>query len=87
MSKDKKYRKKDVPESKKTVVAEIKEKIENSRTTLLASCKGLPGPQFHEIKKTLRGKAEITVAKKSAILRAIDGIDRGYVKNLKKEVG
>ena len=76
----------DIPESKKKAVKTLAEKMTSSRTVLLASCKGLPGQQFHEIKKNLRGKADMSVAKKSIIMRAIESIDKGVIQNLKKEL-
>ncbi len=79
-------RDKPIPEFKKKIVEEFKKEIEENRTILIASCKGLPGHNFHEIKKKLRGKAEIRFARKSAINRAIDGIEKGSLKNLKKEI-
>ena len=79
-------REKPIPEIKKEIIKDLVDKISSSRTVLIASCKGLPGEQFHEIKKRLRDKAEIKVAKKSAINRAIDEIERGAVKNLKKRI-
>jgi len=75
-----------VSDEKKALVKEIAEKMKSSRTVLLASCKGLPGQQFHEIKKKFRGQAELKVAKKSIVIRAIDAIEKGAIKNLKKEV-
>jgi large subunit ribosomal protein L10 len=81
-----KIREKPIPEEKKEIVKEIVKKISNSKTVLIASCKGLPGQQFHEIKKKLRSKAEILVAKKSAIFRSIDEIEKGAVKNLKEKI-
>jgi len=80
-------REKPIPESKKEIVDNLAKGIEGHRTVLIASCKGLPGQQFHEIKKKLRGKAEIRVAKKSAFNRAIDKIEKGAIKNLKEKVG
>lgn len=80
-------REKPIPEHKKTLVAQIAEKIKNSRTVLIASTKNLPASQFQAIKKKLRGKAEILVAKKSIVIRAISTIEKGAVQNLKKEVG
>ncbi len=77
---------KPVPEIKKKIVNDFVKMISNHRTMLIASCKGLPGKQFHEIKKKLRGKAEIMFAKKNMILRAIDNIEKGALKNLKKEL-
>jgi len=80
-------RDKPIPEFKKSLVAEIADKIKNSRTVLVASTKNLPASQFQAIKKKLRGKAEIIVAKKSIVLRAISMIEKGAVQNLKKEIG
>ena len=78
---EKVVRGKPIPQEKVETVKEISENIKNYRTTLIASCKGLPGKQFHEIKKSLRGKAEVRVAKKRSISLAIDDIDKGYVKH------
>ncbi|MCH7568230.1 MAG: 50S ribosomal protein L10 [Nanoarchaeota archaeon] len=80
-------RERTVPEEKIELVKELTEKIKKYRTVLIASSKGLPGQQFHEIKKKLRDKAEIKVVKNRIISRAIDQIERGYIKNLKKELG
>lgn len=75
-----------VPEYKKKIVEDLSKKISDSRTVLVASIKGLPGSQFQLIKKKLRGTAEITVAKKSAILRAISSVDKGALQNLKEQI-
>ena len=75
-----------VPQYKKDLVEKITEKIKKANTVLIASTKGLPSSQFQKIKKSLRGKAEVMVAKKSIILRAISGIEKGALQNLKKEV-
>jgi large subunit ribosomal protein L10 len=86
-SKKKVIREKPIPDDKTDLVKELTDKMKKSRTVLLASCKGLPGKQFHEIKKKLRGKAEFQVAKISSITRAIDNVDKGAIKNLKNELG
>ncbi|MBU0761336.1 MAG: 50S ribosomal protein L10 [Nanoarchaeota archaeon] len=83
---EKVQRGKPIPEEKKNLVVEIAKKIKESRTVLLASTKGLPASQFQKIKKSLRGKAEIIVAKKSIIVRAISTIEKGALQNLKKEI-
>ena len=74
-------------EVKKKIVEKLAEKIRNSRTILIASIKGLPSSQFHSIKKKLRGKAEIVIAKKSLILRAIGKIEKGVLQNLNEKIG
>ncbi|MCU0642426.1 MAG: 50S ribosomal protein L10 [archaeon] len=74
--------KREVPASKIKVVNDLVSEIKKSKTILVASTKGLPSSQFHEIKKNFRGKADIRVAKKSAILRAIETAKRGNLKDL-----
>ncbi|MBU1988115.1 MAG: 50S ribosomal protein L10, partial [Nanoarchaeota archaeon] len=85
--KEKPIREKSIPDYKKDLVVEIANKIKSNRTVLVASTKSLPASQFQKIKKSLRGKVEIIVAKKSIILRSISGIEKGALQNLKKQVG
>jgi len=87
MDENKTARKKEIPEYKKKLVERIAEKIKNSKTILIASMKGLPASQFQKISKSLRGKAEVVVAKKSAIERAISKVEKGALQNLKKHLG
>lgn len=84
---DKKAERKDVPEYKIKIVDDLANNIKNSRTLLIASTKGLPSSQFHEIKKNLRGKAVIKVARKTAINRAIDKVGKGSLGKIKENVG
>ncbi len=88
MIKEKKssIRAKPIPEEKKELVRKLVEKIKNYRTVLIASTKNLPTSQLQKIKKSFRGKAEIVVAKKSIIKRAIGSIERGTIQNLKNEI-
>jgi len=76
-----------VPEYKKKTVEVLAKKIKNSKTVLIVSTRGLPSSEFHKIKKNLRGKAEIAVAKKSLFLRAISSVEKGSLQNLKEKVG
>ncbi len=90
MTKDKKASKsrtKEVPDYKKKIVADIAVKMKKSKTVLIASTSKLPSSQFHEIKKNLRGKAEIRVARKSAVIRAIDVAMKPGLDTLKASVG
>lgn len=80
-------REKEVPEYKKKIVLNLAKKIKDSKTILIASTNKLPSSQFHEIKKNLRGKAEIRVARKSAIIRAIDSAMKPGLDELKNSVG
>jgi large subunit ribosomal protein L10 len=82
-----KERSKPVPEFKKKLVDKIAEKIKSSRTILIASTKSLPASKFQLIKKKLRGKAEVVIAKKSIFERAISKVEKGALQNLKKELG
>jgi len=85
--KENKPRTKEIPEYKKKIVSELTAKMKKSKTILIASTSKLPSSQFHEIKKNLRGKAEIKVARKSAIIRAIDSAMRPGLDALKENVG
>ncbi len=75
-----------VSEEKKKLVKELAHKMQRNRTILLASCKGLPGKQFHEIKKKLRGAADLKVAKKSTISKAIEMTEKGAMQQLKQNL-
>jgi len=75
-----------VSEEKKQIVKNLTNLIKNNRTLMIVSSKGLPGRQFNEIKKKMRGLAELRVAKKSAILKAIESVEKGSVQNLKQNI-
>jgi large subunit ribosomal protein L10 len=77
---------KTIPEGKKMAVKELAEKMKNKKTILIASIKNLPSRNFQQIKKVLRGKAEIKIFKKSIIDRAIAASEKGSLQNLKEEV-
>ena len=87
MSAEKVVREKPIPPAKLGEIGELRENIQKFRTVLLASCRGLPGLQYHAIKKDLRGKAEVRMAKKTLFSRAIDESKKGNIKDLKKEIG
>ena len=82
-----KAREKEVPEIKLKTVKDIAAKIKKSKTVLIASTRKLPSSQFHEIKKIFRGKAEIVVAKKSLVIRAMDEVKNAEIDKLKGHVG
>jgi large subunit ribosomal protein L10 len=87
MSEENLSREKAIPEEKIRLVDDIAEKVKKSKTILIASTKGLPASQFQKIKKSLRGKAEVIVAKKSIVIRAVEKVEKGALQNLKKEIG
>lgn len=60
-----------VSEEKKQKVKDLAE-LMKKKTVMVVSIKGLPSAQFQDIKKKLRGKAQIQVAKKSLIDFALD---------------
>lgn len=78
-------RKKVSPEKTKTV-EELKKLIEGNKTILIASIKNLPGSQFQEIKKKLRGKAVVKVPKKNIILIAMDSSKNKELNELKEQI-
>jgi ribosomal protein L10 len=78
---------KEIPEFKKEVVKELADKMKASKTVLIVSTKKLPSSQFHEIKKNLRSKVDIKVAKKSLVIRAIDATKIESLQALKEHVG
>lgn len=81
-----KERQNEVPEYKKKTVEELAKMMKSSNTVLVASTKGLPSSQFHDIKKKLRGKADIRVAKKSLVIRAIETAKKKSLGELKGNI-
>ena len=77
---------KEIPESKKKIVAELIDLIKNKNTIMITSIKNIPASQFQEIGKKLRGKAIVKVPKKNLIFRALDAGDNEEVKKLKDQI-
>jgi len=75
-----------IPQRKTKAVSELIELIRKHKTILIASIKNLPGSQFQEIGKKLRGKAVVKVPKKNLIFRAIDESGNGEVKKIKEQI-
>ena len=75
-----------VSEEKKKIVGELSDLIKNKKTILIASIKDIPGSQFQEIVKKLRGKAIVKVPKKNLIFRAIDTSGQEAEKKLKEQI-
>lgn len=75
-----------VPKRKLKTVENLKDLIKNKKTILIASIKNLPGRQFQEIVKKLRGKAVVKVLKKNLIFRALDESENETVKRLKEQI-
>lgn len=73
-----------VSEMKKQTVKELADLVKNKKTILIASIKDIPGGQFQEIVKKLRGKAIVKVPKKNLIFRALDSSDKESQEQVKK---
>lgn len=56
---------------KEKQVSDMADKIKNSKTLMVASIKGLPSKQFQSIKKSIRDHADVRVAKKNIMMRAL----------------
>lgn len=59
-------------ETKKAVIDGILNELKQSKSIALVGIQGVPAKQFQSIRKSLRGKARIKVAKKTLIKRALD---------------
>ncbi len=79
-------RKTHVSKEKVEAVKKLAESMKNAKTIMIVSIKNLPSNQFQKIKKDLRGKADISVAKKSIVLRAIDATEIPELSKLKENV-
>lgn len=75
-----------IPDFKKKTVAELADLIKNKKTILVASIKNIPGGQFQEIVKSLRGKAVVKVPKKNLVFRAIDNTKSEELKHLEEKM-
>lgn len=75
-----------VSEKKKETVAELIKLLKGKKTILIASIKGIPGSQFQEIGKKLRGTAVVKVPRKGIISRAIDDAGIPELKHLKAQL-
>lgn len=80
------HRDKPVPKAKVELVKKLADRMKKSPTTLIASCRGLPSRQFHAIKKSLRGTADVLMIKKNAALRAIDLAAKGTLIEMKAQL-
>lgn len=76
----------EIPKLKLKTVSELVDLIKNKKTVLIASIKNLPGSQFQEISKKLRGKAVVKVPKKNLIKRAIENSKNEKLKELEKQI-
>lgn len=82
--KRKAMREKPIPADKVKLVEELAHKMKSSKTLFVASIKGLPASQFQRIKKKMIGKAEVVMAKKTILLRAIEKTDKPKLQEFKE---
>lgn len=61
-----------VSEKKLETVKKLVELMKNNNTMIIASIKNLPSRQFQNIRKKLRGKAEVNVVKKNIMLKSLE---------------
>src|SRR6056297_17304 len=73
-----------IQKKKIEAVKELVDLIDNKRTVLIADISNIPGSQFQQISKKLRGKAIVKVPKKNLFFRALDNAKKKIVKDLKK---
>jgi len=74
---------KHIPQSKMNSVKELTELLKTKKTILVADISNIPGSQFQQIVKKLRGKAIVKVPKKNLFLRALDSAKKEKAKELK----
>jgi large subunit ribosomal protein L10 len=67
-------------------VKKLAEAMKDAKTVMIVSIKSLPANQLQKIKKDIRSRAEISVAKKSLIVRAIDATGIKEIAALKDNV-
>lgn len=72
-----------IPKKKIQAVKELVDLIDNKRTVLIADISNIPGSQFQQISKKLRGKAIVKVPKKNLLFRALDDSKKDVAKGLK----
>lgn len=75
-----------IPEGKVKAVKELSNLIEKKKTILIADISGIPGSQFQQISKKLRGKAQVKVPKKNLFFRAIDSSKKKELEKIKEFV-
>ena len=75
-----------VPETKVKAVKDLAEQISKAKTLMIVSIKGLPSKQFQDIKKSIREHANVKVAKKNIMLRAIKELKKESILALEKYI-
>jgi large subunit ribosomal protein L10 len=78
-----------LPEWKIKQIGELAEKMRKARTVGLVDIKGLPAPQFHQLRSKLRNKMDIMVIKKTVIKFALEKAraDKKEIEKLEAKLG
>ena len=71
---------------KEKEIKNLAELILKSRSLIIAGIKNLPSKQFQEIKKSIRNKAIVKVAKKNIMIRTIKFIGKESIMNLENYI-
>ena len=71
-----------IPKKKIKEVKVLSDLIEKSRTILMADIGSIPGSQFQQISKKLRGKAIVKVPKRNLFKRAVDSSKKENISEL-----
>jgi large subunit ribosomal protein L10 len=74
-----------IPQIKINIVKELVDLLKAKRTVLIADIGNIPGSQFQQISKKLRGKALVKVPKKNLFERAIDDFGKKELIGLKEK--
>ncbi len=69
-------------EMKDREIKSLSNDIKNSKSIAMVGIDRMPGRQFQQIRKSLRGKAKIKVVKKTLLKRAIDGMNIETLKQM-----
>jgi large subunit ribosomal protein L10 len=72
--------------SKEKDVNKLVDRMQHAKTVMIVDIKGLPSKQFQEIKKSIREHAQIQVAKKNILKRAIEKFGKEDVLPLEKHI-
>jgi large subunit ribosomal protein L10 len=75
-----------VPKEKIEAVKKLASRIKEGKCIMLLSIKGIPSAQLQKVKKELRGKAVIEVAKKSILTRSIDEANVSELMKIKDNI-
>jgi Ribosomal protein L10 len=69
-------------QSKDATIKNLTEDIKNSKSIALVGIDRVPGKQFQQMRKSLRGTAKIKVVKKTLLKRAFDGTGNEAIKGM-----